>query len=59
MLTGRKRLPAEIARREGKVAPIRRAAAIGLLSLAMVAGLALSTDYTRTRGTLSHLTTDP
>jgi hypothetical protein len=49
MLTGRKRLSPELAAREGKVAPAWRAILLGFISLALVAGLALSTDYTRTR----------
>src|SRR5262249_6330511 len=53
MLTGRKLLPAESAAREGKVVPPWRALFVGLLSLPLVAGLALSTDSTRTRTTLS------
>jgi cytochrome b len=53
MLTGRKRLPAECAAREGHVAPLWRAVLVGILSLALVGGLSLSTDYTRTRDTLA------
>jgi cytochrome b len=53
MLTGRKQLSIASAAREGKVAPPWRAVLVGLLSLALVAGLTLSTDYTRTRNTLS------
>ena len=56
MLTGRKRLPIASAAREGKVVPLLRAVLVGLLSLALVAGLTLSTDYTRTRNTLSQTT---
>jgi len=52
MLTGRKRLPAQLAQHEGRVAPIWRAMLLGFVCLALVAGLALSTDYTRTRTTL-------
>jgi cytochrome b len=53
MLTGRKRLPAEAAAREGSMAPAWRAVLLALVSLAVVAGLSLSTDYTRSRGTLA------
>jgi cytochrome b len=53
MLTGRKRLPAQLAQHEGRVAPIWRAMLLGFVCLALVAGLALSTDYTRTRSTLA------
>ena len=59
MLTGRKRLAPEIAAGEGKVAPAWRAILLALLSLALVAGLGLSTDYTRTRITLQQATGQP
>jgi len=56
MVTGRKKLPAETAAREGKTAPVWRAALLALASLALVAGLSLSTDYSRTRTTLAATT---
>jgi amino acid transporter len=56
MLTGRKRLSPEIAAGERKVAPAWRAILLALLSLALVAGLSLSTDYARTRITLQQTT---
>ena len=56
MVTGRKKLAAETAAREGKTAPVWRAALLALASLALVAGLSLSTDYTRTRATLAETT---
>src|SRR4029077_3533108 len=59
MLTGRKRLSPEAASREKKVAPAWRAILLALLSLALVAGLGLSTDYTRTRITLQQTTGQP
>ena len=59
MVTGRKKLPAETAAREGKIAPAWRAALLALASLALVAGLTLSTDYTRTRATLAATTSQP
>jgi cytochrome b len=59
MLTGRKRLSPEVAAGEGKAAPAWRAILLALLSLALLAGLALSTDYTRTRATLQQTTGQP
>jgi cytochrome b len=59
MLTGRKRLAPEIAAREGRVAPAWRALLLALLSLALVAGLSLSTDYGRTRATLAQVESTP
>ena len=59
MLTGRKRLSPEIAAGERKMAPAWRAILLALLSLALVAGLGLSTDYTRTRITLQQTTGQP
>jgi cytochrome b len=56
MVTGRKKLPAETAAREAKIAPAWRALLLALASLALVAGLSLSTDYTRTRATLAATT---
>jgi len=56
MVTGRKKLPAETAAREGKIAPAWRAALLALASLALVAGLSIATDYTRTRTTLAATT---
>ena len=56
MVTGRKKLPAETAAREAKIAPAWRALLLALASLALVAGLSLSTDYSRTRTTLAATT---
>jgi cytochrome b len=59
MITGRKKLPAETAAREGKIAPAWRAALLALVSLALVADLSLSTNYSRTRTTLAAITGQP
>jgi cytochrome b len=59
MVTGRKKLPAEAAGREGRIAPAWRAVLLALVSLALVAGLSLSTDYTRTRATLAQTAVVP
>ena len=56
MLTGRKRLAPEDAAHERPTAPIWRALLLGILALAVTAGLAFSTDYTRNRFTLSQTT---
>ncbi len=53
MITGRKRLPAGSAAAERPLAPAWRALVVALLSLALAAVLAVSTDYTRTRDTLA------
>jgi cytochrome b len=57
MLTGRKRLAPDDAVQEQPTASIWRAVLLGLLALAVTAGLTLSTDYTRNRSTLSQITT--
>jgi len=59
MLTGRKRLPAAAATGEGRTAPLWRAAILAVLALALVAGLALSTDYTLTRSSLAQIAGQP
>jgi cytochrome b len=59
MLTGRKRMSAEAAAGEKKVAPAWRAVLLALLSLALVVGLGLSTDYSRTRTTPQQTTGQP
>jgi cytochrome b len=46
MLTGRKRLAPEDAARERPIAPMWRAAILGILALAVTAGLAFFTNYT-------------
>ena len=45
MLTGRKRLPLALAAQEKTVAPVWRAALIGLLALALAASLTLATNF--------------
>jgi hypothetical protein len=45
MITGRKSLSPEEAAKEGRLAPIGRAALVGLLALALAAGLAAITDF--------------
>jgi cytochrome b len=45
MITGRKSLSTEEALKEGRLAPIGRACLIGLLALALTAGLAAITDF--------------
>ena len=45
MITGRKSLSPEEAATEGRLAPMGRAALIGLLALALTAGLAAMTDF--------------
>jgi cytochrome b len=52
MIDGRKELPAETAGNERPVAPLWRAALVGLVSLAIVGGLAANTDFKATRATL-------
>jgi cytochrome b len=59
MLTGRKRLPAEAAAREGRLAPAWRAILLALVALAVAAGLSLSTDYARTQSTLAATSSSP
>ncbi len=56
MLTGCKRLAPEEAARERPIAPIRRAVFLGILALAVTAGLTISTDYMRTLSKLSQAT---
>jgi cytochrome b len=57
MINGRKELPAELAAKESPIAPLWRAALVGLVSLAVVGGLAASTDFTATRASLRALET--
>ena len=59
MLTGCKRLPTAAATGEGRTAPLWRAAILAVLALALVAGLALSTDYTLTRSSLAQIAGQP
>jgi len=53
MLTGRKHLAPEDATHERPTAPIWRAVLLGILALALTAGLTFSTDYKYNRSTLS------
>jgi cytochrome b len=57
MIDGRKAVPAEAAAAERPVAPLWRAAIVGLVSLAIVGGLAASTDFTATRASLQAVET--
>jgi cytochrome b len=59
MLTGRKQLTAEAAASERPTAPLWRAALVGLVALGITAGLTLSTDYHRTRLTLTETSALP
>jgi cytochrome b len=52
MWNGRKQLAAEVAARERPVAPVRRAALVGLIAVALVGGLVATTDFTASRDTL-------
>jgi cytochrome b len=55
MVNGRKNLAAEVAVRERPVAPVRRAALVGLIAAALVGGLVAATDFTASRDTLRAL----
>ncbi len=52
MWNGRKKLAADVAARERPVAPVHRAALVGLVAAALVGGLVAATDFTANRETL-------
>jgi cytochrome b len=52
MMNGRKRLSPELADVERPTAPARRAALVGVVCLAIVAGLAAATDFSASRASL-------
>jgi cytochrome b len=55
MVNGRKKLAAEVAARERPVAPVRRAALVGLVAAALVGLLVAATDFSASRDSLRAL----